>query len=307
MSGRISLLPALLALKGCDTDSSGQQTPVEKDNPEFSSYVCMDVANKPWATPYDIKGDGGLGVDDMKAIVYQSAKLPPIDANFTALQTECELIKLSMLHEQVEWALKDIIAQFNDQTITLTTAEEKVDTLEKEALSHVELSRKQFPKYQFGITRKSQIVEMLLRARREIESQSESKIYGLGVELVPNSPNGAWWPLKIGAVHTASSAWAAGVRSNDWIVAVDDIPVKDLSGDGTFAGLSDPTTQLTRGFNGSRKSKVKLTLRRADESNPGLPARDFDIVVERNIWMPRHLGTPNDAPLWDGSIKHEKE
>jgi len=143
---------------------------------------------------------------------------------------------------------------------------------------------------------------LILRARHEIQSPNKNEAYGIGVNFAPNPYSDAkWWPIKIQGVHTTSAAAASGLIRGDLVIAVDGQPIQNWSSDGTYGGLNDTKTQLVRGFSGPKNSSVRLKIRRHEDAE----LKEFEVVVDRNIWSARHLGTPNNTPWWDGTEKKD--
>lgn len=262
-------------------------------NPKFAHFVCVDDLYKlPWAKPYDIKQDGFFGVDDIKAFLDNPSSLP-LDGDLKSLNLACTQAEIGLIEQGVKWRYKKLLADTSASPHS-TSLFGEIESIKREALARVEtLNHSEGGKLGMAERVRSTVIEMELRARNIVKDGSTDEFFGVGLSLVPDqkiSPEN--WQVKIASVHPASSAAAAGILVGDILSAVDGIPAKQLSKDGTFDGLLDPETQMTKGFGGQRNSQVKLSLQRGDQK--------FDVTLKRNIWSARTLGTPPHLPLWDG-------
>ena len=259
-------------------------------NPKFASFVCFDVKDKPWATSYDINGDGHFGVDDIKAFLPTPADLAT-DENEESLNLSCTQVKIGFVREEVEWKLKGLIAKSSAPSGTLSLFSE-MDSLKAEALARIQ-TLDEGRKMAMAEKVRSAVIEMDLRARNVVKDENSGEPFGVGLYFAPHFISPTDWNLKIAGIYPFSSAISAGILPGDFLLAVDGRAVCTLSSDAgqTPDGLNDPETQLIRGLGGSKNSEVRLSLQRGD--------RKFDIVLKRNIWSGRHLGTP-DHGAWDG-------
>lgn len=266
-------------------------------NPKFKDFVCFDnVNNLPWVRPYDINRDGKFGVDDMKAIL---PTLPdsPIDEDEDSLLEACTRVRIRLVHDEADWKLRDLIAKSPGPLRSHPILRE-MDSFRAYALARIK-DLDAGKKLAVTDTVRSTLVEMDLRARNIVKDETTNEPFAVGLGLTPIFVSSTDWNMKIADIHPSSSAWAAGVEPGDILLAVDGYPIREYSWDdgGTPAGLFDPKTQSTRGMAGTRGSEVRLSLQRGD--------RKFDVVLKRNIWTARHLGTPIEARPWDGQ-EHPK-
>jgi hypothetical protein len=251
----------------------------------------MTTHDKPWIKPYDINGDGGFGVDDMQASIYNNPVEPRRPIDLTHIDEDCRCVKIGFLKDEAMWKLKQIIAEQPRQADTSILAR-RVNDLQMSI--SIRFGRLSAGAHCTFITRQVSLAtnEMVRRARRILQSNSANEPFGIGIQLVPNQSSESGFPLSISALHPASAAAAAGLLRGDILTAIDGLSPRQRSIDGTIEGLIDPETQLARGLGGPRNSNVTLTLRRG--------ARTFDVNIKRNIWSARRLSAPETAPLWDG-------
>lgn len=265
-----------------------------KVNPKFADFVCIpNVDQLPWVQGYDIKGDGIFGVDDLKArLVYPEDIL--LDSNEESLDLACRQAKIGFIQEEVKWKLRDLMVQQSQESRSATSLFQSIRELKDVALRRIQdLDGKK----ELGMSKKvvSAIIEMELRARLIVSGAGPAEPFGIyGNGLVVEIVSPAVWQGRFDPVHPASNAARAGIVKGDILLAVDDRPLRELSRDGTIAGLVDPETEMLRGMGGPRDSKVKITIRRGDQK--------LDFVLERNIWSARTLST-EDIYNWDGTEK----
>ncbi len=264
-------------------------------NPYFAGYQCLDLTNKPWARGYDIEGDGAIGVEDMKAILYRPEDFPPIDQNERSLERACRQVKMGFWVLEARWLFRAIIAQQRpgdeQKKISLLDEAKKVET---ELLDRLHFFSPWTGDSDIFKTTKASIIEMGLRAVGILNGTLEEP-FVTGINLAPFPSLDPWWPhLQVTGVHPYGGAAAVGIVPGDRIVRIGDYFISDWSFNETVDGLIDKETQSVRGLGGYQGTRVLLGVDREGDY--------FEVLVERNIWSGRVLGNENLPPAWDGQV-----
>lgn len=246
------------------------------------TYVCFETKGMPWAQRYDIKGDGIIGEDDLKT--------KREDEYFVQLPSDkkreisCTSAKFLTLIDEAQWKLQELIA-WQPALPKGTPALAMIEDIEAKMLAKQKSLSSANPCYGRLIAEsRAIIVEMALRARQIVSSDTTDEPFATGMTVSPSKDPEHWWPLRVVKVMPFGAAAAAGILKGDEIVEVNGMSVYGLSIDGTFAGSTDPNTQCTRGFCGPRDSEVTVTFKRGQET--------FSRTLHRTFWSGRHLGVP---------------
>ena len=258
--------------------------------------ICLKVSEAPWASPYDIEGDGYIDGPDAEAMIYSFAQ---VRRDF---DKDCLSVKLSMLDAEVQWKLRTVVAylpQGEWSAEQKKTALEQIDVIERRALGAHEILSEESPFTMVNRDVYARIVEMCLRARNIVEGSTREP-FGLGVNLIPFPNRSEMRGFKVTGIHPESAALRSGLRVGDEILAVGGKTIPELSTDGTPEGSTDPDTQMLRGMAGERGSVVRLQVLRKEKADI------VDLEVRRNIWSARVLTVPDQAPLWDGTVMYQE-
>lgn len=261
--------------------------------------ICMDIHNRPWAAFYDCRGDGVLGVDDLKAYINRDFTLPSIDSSQAEFDKACQFTKLHLLGDEVRWKLQSLLAGYSNEGISKEDALQSIKHVESDALNRWE---DLLPTERDVVPRSSQNVqatirEMALRAEKIILGDT-TEPYGLGVGFAvsPSPLEEGAYTLIIQDIHPASAAMAAGLERGNIIWKINGRPANALE----ESELSDPETQQVKGFSGPKDSNMELTVLKCGFQWP--VCDEVTVHVKRNIWSARHLATPSDPKTaWTGT------